>query len=130
MLNTVFYKLETRIISSAAIRIRSGNIVQKTSNNSDLSQINLLLSLTLEKWNYGTPTVAQQGQQGLERAGSQVGFLAQHSGLRIQHFCSCGWDLIPGLRVPYATGWPKMKKKKERKKERKRKMELHSPGLA
>ena len=37
---------------------------------------------------------------------------------RIQHYCicgmghNCGLDLIPGLGIPYAAGWPKKKKKK------------------
>ena len=52
--------------------------------------------------------------------GTQVWSLAQHSGLNIQHCCSSGLghnfglDLIPGLRIPCATGQPKMKKKKKK----------------
>ena len=65
----------------------------------------------------GVPAVAQD-QQCLGRAGTQVQSLVQHSGLRIQHWCGCGYgsDLIPGPGTPYAVGWPK--KKKERKTER------------
>ena len=47
----------------------------------------------------------------------QVRSPAQHNGLRIQHCHSCdlghncGLDLIPSPGTPYATGWPKKKKK-------------------
>ena len=67
----------------------------------------------------GAPNVAQQEQWCLGRAGTQVQSPAQHSGLRIWYCRSCGFghdcglDLIPGPRVPYATGQPKMKKKKK-----------------
>ena len=46
---------------------------------------------------------------------------AWHSGLRIQHFCSCGVgcncssDLILGPGIPYAMGQSKKKKKKRMK---------------
>ena len=68
--------------------------------------------------NVGVPTVVQWDQQHLWSPGMKVGALAQHSQLRIWHCHSfslgqnCGSDLIPGLRTPYATGWPKKKKKK------------------
>ena len=53
---------------------------------------------------------------------TQVWSLAQHSGLRIWHCCSCSVghscssDLIPGLGTPCAMGWPKKKEKKKREK--------------
>ena len=49
-------------------------------------------------------------------AGTQVRSLALHSGLRIQHCCSCGigcnssLDPFPGMGTPYALGQPKKKK--------------------
>ena len=57
-------------------------------------------------------------QQGLGSAGTQVRFLARHSGLRIQcchsfglgHNCSS--DLIPGLGTPHVTGQPKIKQQR------------------
>ena len=51
----------------------------------------------------------------LGSTGLNVRSPAQHSGLRIQHCCSCGLgrdcglDLVPGLGTPYAVGQPKMK---------------------
>ena len=59
----------------------------------------------------------ERDQQPLGNAGTQDPSPAQHSGLRIQRFCSCSlgcnfsWHLITGLGTPYATGRPKKKKK-------------------
>lgn len=53
--------------------------------------------------------------------GKQVRSLAQHSGLGIQHWGSCGLGqdcspgLIPSPDTPYATGQPKVTKKKKKK---------------
>ena len=67
---------------------------------------------------FGTPTVTQQLLQHLWSTGTPVRSPVLHSGLGIQHCHSyglgqdCSSDLIPGLGTPYATGQPKMKKKK------------------
>ena len=57
-----------------------------------------------------------------QHLGTQVQFLAQPSGLRIQCCCSCGLglscssDLIPDPGTPYAVGWPKTLQKTTTKK--------------
>ena len=61
--------------------------------------------------------MAQWDGQSLCSPGTQVRSPAWHNGLRIQHCHSfgvglnCGWDPIPGLGAPSATG--KEKKRKE-----------------
>ena len=68
--------------------------------------------------------MAQQDQQRLWSAGTQVQSQAWHSGLTIQGFRSCSFghdcdsNLISGLGTSHAMGWPKMKKKKEKKKKK------------
>ena len=65
----------------------------------------------------GVPTVAKRDQQHLASSETQVRSLAQHSGLRTQHCCSCSLGhtcrscLIPGLGTSYALGQRKKKKK-------------------
>ena len=62
--------------------------------------------------------MAQWDWQHLGRAGMWVPSLAQHSGLRIWHCCSCGLvcncgsDLIPGLGAPHVLFWDSQKRKK------------------
>ena len=65
---------------------------------------------------FRVPAVAQQDRQHLGSAGTQVPSLAQHSELRIWHFCNCslGHDcssnVITSPRNPYAVEWSKKKK--------------------
>ena len=65
----------------------------------------------------GVPTVVQQHWRHLGSTGTQVRSLAQHSGLRIWHCCSCGLGLKLQLRSdpwpgnPYVEGQPKKKNK-------------------
>ena len=63
--------------------------------------------------------MVQRDQRCLGSAGTQVQPLAQPRGLRILccHSCSlghnCNSDQIPGLVIPYAKGWPEIKKKQK-----------------
>ena len=63
----------------------------------------------------GIPALMQQDQQHLGSKGMQVRPSAHHRGLKSQHCCSCsighkcGSDLIPGLGIPLAAGWPQKK---------------------
>ena len=65
-------------------------------------------------------SIAQRDRWCLGSNGIQAWFPARHSGLRIQHCCSCGLghnyrsDLILGLGTPLASGWPKKKKQKKK----------------
>ena len=80
------------------------------------------LLFSFKKCFRGVPAVVEQGWQCLGNAGMgmQIPSLAQHSGLRIWHCCSCslgcscGSDLIPGLGIPYAVWQPKKKKGKKK----------------
>ena len=82
-------------------RLRDGKHLDKTS---------LLATRKLEAGKigknacFGVPTVVQCDQQHLQSAGMQVPSLAWQSDLSTWHCCiNCLWDLIPGLRTPYAT---------------------------
>ena len=61
--------------------------------------------------------MVQQDWWCLGSAGTQVQSLglAQRSGLRMWHCCSCGlghnYDLIPGLETPYTEGQKRKTKK-------------------
>ena len=72
---------------------------------------------------FGFPAVAQRDLWHLGSDEMQIRSLTGYSGLRIRCCHSLGlghnWgsDLITGLGIPYAMGWPK-KGKKKKKKER------------
>ena len=57
--------------------------------------------------------MAPWDQQCLGSARTQAPSLAQHSGSGLG--LNYGWDLIPGLRTPYAMGCPKTKNKQTNK---------------
>lgn len=63
--------------------------------------------------------MAQRDQRRLGSAGTLVSSLAQHSRSRIQCCPSCGLghnygsDMIPGLEISCALGWPKKEKKRK-----------------
>ena len=62
--------------------------------------------------NWIPPTVAQQGLRCLCSTRTQVQSPPSTVGSRIQSCHSCGSDLISGMGIPYAEGWPKMKTNK------------------
>ena len=84
--------------------------------------VSLIRTAHKKVWGGRASAVAQQDRRCLGSPGARVQSPAWHRWLRIWHFYSyglgrdCSSDLIPGLGVPYAAGWPKMEKKKKKKK--------------
>ena len=69
---------------------------------------------SLKRLHIGVPAVGQRDQWHLWSTRRQVRYPAWHSGLR-NWCCHSGVDLIPGLKTPYASGWPKkMLQRKEK----------------
>ena len=77
----------------------------------------VMIKLTLKQHTSGVPAVAQGDLQCLESTGTQVQFLACHSGLSIwgcRSFslgCSCCLDLIPTWELHMPSGSQKKKTK-------------------
>ena len=79
---------------------------------------------TMKKDKEGIPTLAQWAPPCLWSTRTQVWSLAYVAqwvkgssiAAAAAHVTSVAWDMIPGLRTPYAAGWPKMEKKKKKKK--------------
>ena len=119
------------------VRIRSSHNSPALSSTNGIEEGtvpegNIYIGRTIEPYNfpqyfrslkkkYGVPPGAQWGLWHLWSPGMLVQFLAPHSGLKIQYFCtcsighSCSKNLIPGPENQNAVGG---KKKKKKKKER------------